>query len=124
MEHTEHTESKGLVGMSELLKKFEEARAAGAPAKKTGGINSDRAYAVLHLMELMGEHLPTKEEWKMSRQEGENARHARYNKRFKYWLGRTRKLTTGQIWRLMASAKEGRNKGALFEHLMKKELAA
>lgn len=83
--------------IGELLQK----RNLGTAEKKQGGINSARADAVRRLMEDVMRENP------------------RDTKRFKYWLGRTRRIPTQEIHRLIGSAKEGRNPGALFNYLLK-----
>lgn len=65
------------------------------------GINSERADVVAQLVLFMGHG----------------------NERFKYWLGRTRKLTPGEIFGMMKAAREGRRPRALFEFLLKKRLS-
>lgn len=81
--------------------------------KKRGGINSQRADVISKVVTFMGEHIPTKGE-------SEEALKKRIAKRFKYWLGRTRKISPGEIYRLMSTAKaEGKNPQALFNHLIK-----
>ena len=68
-------------------------------AKQRGGVNSERADVIAQLIVFMGEK----------------------NDRFKYWLGRTRKLTPSRIYQLIRSAKDGNNPPALFNYLLKKE---
>jgi hypothetical protein len=68
--------------------------------KKAGGINSERAEMIDRLMSFMREDVTD-------------------GKRFKYWLGRTRKLGPAEIYRLMNQAKDGRNSQALFNYLLK-----
>lgn len=67
---------------------------------KYRGPNSERADQVDQLMSFMGEN-------------------PKDSKRFKYWLGRTRKLHPQEIYRLMREAKDGRNPRALFNYLLK-----
>lgn len=69
--------------------------------KERGGVNSARADAVERLMREVMREDPTN------------------SARFKYWLGRTRRLRSGEIHRLIGNAKEGRKPGALFNHLLK-----
>ena len=72
--------------------------------KKTiGGVNSERSNAVERLMLEVMKEKPTQ------------------TRRFQYWLGRTKKMNAQRIHELIGSAKEGRNPGALFNHLLKKE---
>ena len=81
----------------QLGKNFERP----APEKKRGGVNSQRADTIEQLMAFMGED-------------------PKDSKRFRYWLGRTRKIESGEIHRLMATAKaEGKKPRALFEYLLK-----
>lgn len=78
-----------------------QTRQLGIAKKTRGGINSAKADAVERLMrEIMHED-------------------PKDTTRFKYWLGRTRKLTSGQIHALIGSAKEGRKPAALFNYLLK-----
>ena len=75
------------------------------PEKKTkGGINSQRSYAVEQLMIFM-------------REDPKN------NTRFKYWLGRTRKITPARIFENMSRSKGSKNPQALFNWFLKKENA-
>lgn len=43
------------------------------------------------------------------------------NKRFKYWIGRTKKLSPAQIYELMQKAKNGKNPKALFQWFLKQK---
>lgn len=65
----------------------------------TGGINSERAEVVAQVVSLM--------------------REPNDQKRFRYWLGRTKKLPPNEIYQLVRLAKDGRNPAALFNHLLK-----
>lgn len=69
--------------------------------KTRGGINSAKADAVERLMQEVMREDP------------------KDTKRFKYWLGRTRKLTPSGLHQMIGSAKEGRKPAALFNHLLK-----
>lgn len=70
------------------------------PQKKAGGANSQRAEVVGQLMRFMNE--------------------PEDSKRFKYWLGRTRKLSASDIYIMMRKANDGKNPPALFNWLLKK----
>ena len=77
-------------------------RSPTAPVAKTrGGINSAKADAVERLMREVMHENPND------------------STRFKYWLGRTRKLKPHALHAMIGSAKEGRKPGALFNHLLK-----
>lgn len=65
--------------------------------------NSERADTIEQLMEFMGEQSRTD-----------------YSRRFRYWLGRTRKCRPADIHTMMGQAKHGRNPHALFNYLLKK----
>lgn len=86
--------------------------------KPTTAANSERAEVIGHVMMFMGE-----DKKNVSEGEGGLAFIARKNKRFKYWLGRTRRLSPGQIFGLMKRAGEGKNPQALFNWLLKQELS-
>lgn len=62
--------------------------------------NSERADMVGQLMVFMGEDIHD-------------------GKRFKYWLGRTRKRSPGDLYGMMKRAQEGKNPRALFNYLLK-----
>lgn len=68
--------------------------------KALKGPNSARAEQVAELMVFMGEDL-------------------RDSVRFKYWLGRTKRLSVDEIYHLRRKAHEGKNPQALFNHLLK-----
>ena len=68
--------------------------------KSVGGVNSYRADVVDTLCHFM---------------DGDTHR-------FKYWLGRTRKLYPALIYRLIAESREAKNPPAFFEWRLKKEL--
>lgn len=74
-------------------------------------------------MLLMQEHIiQTKvDPWRVDETEPEYE--ARIKRRFKYWLGRTRRLTPPEIYRLVRAAKDGAKPPALFNFLLKKKLA-
>lgn len=61
------------------------------------GPNSPRAEQIEKLVKFMGET----------------------NARFKYWTGRTRKLSPEEIYLMMKKAGEGKNPQALFNYLLK-----
>jgi hypothetical protein len=93
------------------------------PEKKRGGITSQKADQVSQLIYFMGEHETLKEEKILERRKpgaGREAKRKRIANRMKYWLGRTRKLTPDQLYRMMRQAKEGSNPPALFNYLLKK----
>lgn len=64
--------------------------------------NSERANVIEQVIALMGE---------------------KDNRRFKYWLGRTRRLSPGDIFGLIKQAGEGKNPPALFNWLLKQKLS-
>ncbi len=70
------------------------------PEKKSGP-NSERAEQIEGVMALMGEDVKN-------------------GKRFKYWLGRTKKLSPATIYELRKQAETGSNPPALFNYLLKK----
>ena len=70
---------------------------------KRGGVNSRRSYMVEQLMIFM------KEDPKNSL-------------RFRYWLGRTRKLEVEKVFKLISNSKQvNKNPQALFNKLLKQE---
>ena len=81
---------------------------------KLSGPNSERADVVVRLISFMGEDRPAPAE-------SEDQTKARIYLRIKYWLGRTRKYTPGEVDGLMKQAKDGKNPPALFNWLLKKE---
>ena len=87
--------------IGEQLKDSKLGIAHQVRVKTKGGINSAKADAVERLMREVMRENPTD------------------TKRFKYWLGRTRKLTAQALHLMIGSAKEGRKPGALFNHLLK-----
>ena len=68
---------------------------------KKKGANHERAEMIEQLVVFMGESVSD-------------------SSRFKYWLGRTRKLKPQEIYALMRKAREGKNPQALFNWLLKK----
>lgn len=115
----------------ERLKKVQAEMVA--KVKKRGGINSRRAELVLEIMNLMHEHTrdallknANKRELAEYEQVKDNPDDLRawsrkvYNRRFKYWLGRTRRLHPENIDILVKQAKGGKNPAALFNHLLSK----
>lgn len=93
--------------ITELLKKFDPTF-----AKKWSCPNSPRAEQIERLLSLMGEN-------RKLDKEGEKEYAERLGRRFKYWLGRTRSLSPDEIFATMRQAKEGKNPGALFNHILK-----
>lgn len=99
------------------------AQQAKEEKPKRGGVNSTRSNAVAQLLVFMGEDKTTDEERKLEqRQEGagKEAKKKRLQRRMKYYLGRTKKIHPKEIYQLMSQAKEGKNKHALFNFLLKK----
>jgi hypothetical protein len=94
------------------------------PIEKTqGGITSQRADIVAKLIFFMGEDQTLKEEKELEGRKpgaGKEAKRKRISMRMKYWLGRTRNLFPGDIYKLMRQAKEGKNPPALFNYLLKR----
>jgi hypothetical protein len=89
---------------------------------KRGGINSPRSEVAGQLLVFMGEDKTLDEEKKleaMTPGAGKAAKKKRLNQRIKYWLGRTKKLEPKAIYGLMSQAKEGKNRAALFNYLLK-----
>lgn len=80
---------------------------------KRTGPNSERAEAIVYLLTFMGED-------REQAGETEEETKKRIYARIKYWLGRTRKYTPGEIRGLIKQAKEGRNPPALFNWILKK----
>lgn len=87
------TDTKNLFSMSGFS--FKES--PYKDVKKKRGATSPKAEIIEQLCKFMGED----------------------NTRFAYWCGRTRKLTPSQIYELMQKAKNGNNKPALFNWLLK-----
>jgi len=90
--------------------------------KKKGGSTSERSEIVFQLLVFMGEDKTLDEEYVLERNtagEGKKAKAKRISMRMKYWLGRTKKLSTNEIYALMQKAKNGANKQALFNYLLK-----
>ena len=98
------------------IKEILEAKAGDSAGKKKRGPNCERAAEIEQVMLVMCEHL---------RQPGESEadRELRINRRFKYWLGRTRRLAPPEIYRIVRAAKDGGKPPALFNFLLKKKLA-
>lgn len=88
----------------------EELKAKG----NIGGPKSQRAETILRLISFMGEDRPKPGE-------DEDQTKKRIYARIKYWLGRTRKYTPGEIDGKMKQAKDGKNPPALFNWLLKKD---
>lgn len=75
------------------------------PVKPTTDANSERADVIGQLMAFMGEDIHN-------------------GRRFKYWLGRTKRLSPGEIFGLMKrSREEGKKPRALFNWLLKSRLS-
>ena len=77
---------------------------------------------VIKVLEHMGESKPTDAERALERQTpgaGKAQHKARVSKRLKYWFGRTRHLSPGDIHGIIRKAKDGKNPGALFNYLLK-----
>ena len=85
--------NRPIVSIGDQIKKMKDRK----------GPNSQRAYAIECLMIFMGE-------------KPENN-----TKRFKYWLGRTRKLEPEMIFTLMSLSKGGNPRVRLFNYLLKRE---
>lgn len=100
---------------------------------KRGGINSDRADIIVSVMELMKEytwpnltrHATEKELEALATIDHDNTDIRRlwanevYNRRFRYWLGRTKHLAPNDIRDMVKQARTGKNDQALFEYLLK-----
>lgn len=108
--------------MADLIKnRLEEMKKFRAEVK-TKAPNSARAEQVGHLISFMKETSMSAEETELSNRDeaaGLLAYKTRINRRFKYWLGRTRHLTPAQLFRIMKQAKAGKNPQGLFEYLLK-----
>lgn len=101
-------------------------KVAPAPGAKlrSGEPNSPRAEQVARILVLMGEDATLPEERALELRQagsGRAAKKQRLSRRFKYWLGRTRRLHPGDIYRLLRCAGEGSNPPALFNYLLRKE---
>jgi len=97
------------------IKEILEARAGDSAGKKRGQPTSERAAEIEQVMLVMRENLKEPGET-------EPAREVRIKRRFRYWLGRTRRLTPPEIYRLVRAAKDGAKPPALFNYLLKKKL--
>lgn len=95
--------------ISEILKKIDPTF-----SKKWSGPNSPRAERIEQLLSLMGED-------RKLEQESDEQYAQRIGKRFKYWLGRTRKYSPDEIFAMLRQARSGKNPGALFNYLIKKK---
>lgn len=87
--------SNTALGIGELLQKYERPT-----QEKKGGVTSERAEQIEKLMIMIREN-------------------PKDGKRFAYWLGRTKRFSTHEIYVLCERAKNGRNPGALLNHLIK-----
>lgn len=93
--------------------------------KKRGGLNSLRADNCNQLLVFMGEDKTLPEEYALERQipgAGKVAKKNRLNLRIKYWLGRTKSIEPGEIYRMMQKSKGSKNPQALFNYLLKQKL--
>ncbi len=106
------------------MKSIADIMAERSPEEKPkrGGINSPRSQAASQILVFMGEDKTLDEEKKLESRTsgaGKAAKKKRLNQRIKYWLGRTKKLDPKEIYGLMSQAREGKNKQALFNYLLK-----
>jgi hypothetical protein len=94
--------------------------------KATTDANSERADMMNQLLAFMGEDKWSTDEKNLAIMDMTAAREEytkRQHRRFKYWLGRTRRLAPGAIFGLIKRAREGKNPPALFNWLLKNELS-
>lgn len=103
--------------------------------KKRGGINSRRADLVCELMTLMCEHTLTNlqknalkrelEGWEQIKDDPDKRRDWAkmvYNRRFKYWLGRTARLSPDRIYIFLKESRQKKNPPAYFNWLLNNHL--
>lgn len=105
-----------------------------AGIRKRGGVNSRRADVISQVMNLMQEHTMScllRNALKIERGGYETIKHDPakvrdwakmvYNRRFKYWLGRTGKMHPDRVYVLMQDAINSKNPPALFNWLLNRE---
>lgn len=112
--------------INESLMVYMGKLAEAKKVQKKGGLNSERSEVVFQLLQFMGEELTLKEEKELEKQytgAGRKAKIARIGMRMKYWLGRTRHLSSEQIYKLISEAKLGKNQQATLNYLLKTKYA-